>query len=111
MDRCGIDDARAALVHVCASGRSRACYAAWKRKHCAVGLASAHCSVYLHKLSPFLSRPNMSASTVSSYDGERRKPKGAVLFTGTLYMAKGSYTRVASHHAITLESTDVREYT
>ena len=53
----------------------------------------------------------MSASTVSSYDGERRKPKGAVLFTGTLYMAKGSYTRVASHHAITLESTDVREYT
>ena len=25
----------------------------------------------------------MSASTVSSYDGERRKPKGAVLFTGT----------------------------
>ena len=34
----------------------------------------------------------MSASIVSSYDGERRKPKGAVLFTGTRNhsMAKGS---------------------
>ena len=111
MDRCGIDDARAAHVHVCARVDHVHVMLLGNVNNCAVGLASAHCGVYLHKLSPFLSRPNMSASTVSSYDGERRKPKGAVLFTGTLYMAKGSYTRVASHHAITLESTDVREYT
>ena len=52
----------------------------------AVAKSSAHCvtvSVYTcMNLSPFLLRRSMSTSAVSSYDGERRKPKGAVLFTG-----------------------------